>query len=227
MEALLDASKLLVMSCTNGHHQLGINLSLNNASTWIHIMAHVHLHIQMSVYVYRQRKSCSVYPSPCWGCLGWWNVSPSSVRWVSLHFPKVGGAVATGSCKKKLPCFCLARVPYYHNNYVSEYLISYSFPSVNLFSCFVTQTGVKEETQAEDAGCWAWSDWWLVNTAVLQQAEIALPGKLLVLAFSIHCCLEGKCKMLLSLKPWRTVFEVLDLREDSESNHDICLKGHL
>lgn len=24
-----------------------------------------------------------------------------------------------------------------------------------------------------------------------------------------------------------TGFEVLDLREDSKSNHDICLKGHL
>lgn len=83
---------------------------------------------------------------------------------------------------------------------------------------------MKEETQSEAAGSWAWSDWWLASTAVLQQAEMGFSGKLLVLAFLINCCLEVKCKMLLSLKPWRTGFEVLDLREDSESNHDICLK---
>lgn len=55
METLLNASKLLVVSCTNGHHQLGINLALNNASTWIHVMAHVHLHIQMWVCVDREK----------------------------------------------------------------------------------------------------------------------------------------------------------------------------
>lgn len=98
----------------------------------MHIMTHVHLHIQMCVCVcvYRQRKSCFVHPSPRWGCHGQWSVSPSSVRWVSLPSPRADGAVAAGSCKKRLPCFCSAGVPCYHNHCVGESLVYCSFPSV-------------------------------------------------------------------------------------------------
>lgn len=161
------------MPGANGHHQLGINLSLNNASTWIHMMAHVHLHIQMGVCMHRQTKSCSVHPSPRWGCLGQWSVSPSSVRWVSLPFP--GGAVAAGSCKKKLPCFCPARAPYHHYHCDGESLVYCSFPSVK--PLLVLSNPDWGERGDPGRSCRMLGLVWLVNTAVLQQAEMGFPGK--------------------------------------------------
>lgn len=114
------------------------------------------------------------------------------------------------------------------------------FPTVlyqwNLFHSFLNQTGVSRCCRMLGLVCFHGekSDWWLFQIAVLQQAEMRLvcfPGKLLVLAFLTNGCLETRCKLFLSFKPWlhtgNWFWSSRPERRLEASNHDIFLKGHL